>query len=248
MNLNQTKQKLKEKGYCSFNLEELNKDTYNKIKKYYMCNSEKNLQEFFTNLRADLIHQGDKARVYDNPKTKNDYTSFTEANSLKKELLQKCNDENLFASQIWYYTDLNSINLKLEKLNNDVNSEFLSNLIRKTYDEIVRYFFDFTAEQEFSHLIEFTYYDDGCVLGKHSDGTGTGRICACLIYLNEEYNFNDGGYLILDDKEKILPKIGNVAIIDLQSFDILHEVSKVTGGIGRYACLSFVKRKEDEFK
>lgn len=248
MNLNDAKQQLKEKGYCSFNLEELNKDTYNNIKKYYMCNSEKNLQEFFINLRADLIHQGEKAGKYDNPKSKNDFNSYKEADSFKNELLTKCNDGSLLASQIWYYNDLNSINLKLEKLYEDTNSEVLNNLIKKTYDEIVRYFFDFNVEQEFSHLIEFTYYNDGCVLGKHSDGTGTGRICACLIYLNEEYNFNDGGYLILDDKEKILPKIGNVAIIDLQSFDILHEVTKVNGGIGRYACLSFVKRKEDEFK
>jgi len=37
-----------------------------------------------------------------------------------------------------------------------------------------------------------------------------------------------------------------VAIIDLQSFDIEHEVTEVTGGLGRYAVLSFVKKVEDK--
>lgn len=248
MNLNDAKQQLKEKGYCSFNLEELNKNRFDLIKKYYMCNSEKNLQEHFVNLRADLIHQGKGADRYNNLNNKKDYESHEVASAHKSELLKRCINENLFATQIWYYNDINSINLKIQKLYENVDSDYLNDLIKTTYDEITRYFFDFPEEQQFSHLIEFTYYDKGCVLGKHSDGTGTGRICACLIYLNEEYDFNDGGYLILGDEERILPKFGNVAIIDLQSFNILHEVTEVTGGIGRYACLSFVKRKEDEFK
>ena len=91
-----------------------------------------------------------------------------------------------------------------------------------------------------------TYYNDGCVLKNHSDGTGTGRICALLIYLNEEYDENDGGILILNNEEKVIPTFGKVAIIDLQSFDTPHMVTKVTGGLGRFALLTFVKKKEDE--
>jgi len=95
--------------------------------------------------------------------------------------------------------------------------------------------------------MEFTYYDKGCYLNNHSDGTGTGRICAILIYLNENYDVNNGGILVLNNADNVVPEIGNVAIIDLQSFDIPHMVTEVTDGIGRYAFLSFVKRKEDEF-
>ena len=102
--------------------------------------------------------------------------------------------------------------------------------------------------QEFAVDANFTYYTTGCFLQNHSDGTGTGRICAILIYLNETYDEKDGGLLILDNKETINPEFGKIAIIDLNSFDIPHMVTKVTGGIGRYAILSFVKRKEDEFK
>jgi hypothetical protein len=68
-----------------------------------------------------------------------------------------------------------------------------------------------------------------------------------LIYLNEEYDENNGGYLVLNNTEKVIPTFGRVAIIDLQTFDIPHMVTKVTGGMGRYAMLSFIKRKEDEF-
>jgi hypothetical protein len=68
-----------------------------------------------------------------------------------------------------------------------------------------------------------------------------------LIYLNEEYDENDGGILILNNEEKVIPTFGKVAIIDLQSFDIQHQVTEVTGGLGRFAILAFVKKKEDEF-
>jgi hypothetical protein len=68
-----------------------------------------------------------------------------------------------------------------------------------------------------------------------------------LIYLNEDYDAQDGGYLVLNNTEKVIPTFGRVAIIDLQTFDIPHMVTKVTGGIGRYALLSFVKPAENEF-
>ena len=53
--------------------------------------------------------------------------------------------------------------------------------------------------------------------------------------------------LVLNNKERVSPVFGNVAIIDLQSFDIPHMVTDVRGGMGRYALLTFVKTKENEF-
>ena len=49
----------------------------------------------------------------------------------------------------------------------------------------LKYFYDYPESQEYSTITNFTYYDVGCKLDNHSDGTGTGRICALLIYLNE---------------------------------------------------------------
>ena len=105
------------------------------------------------------------------------------------------------------------------------------------------YFYDFKESQEYSILDFITYYDRGCVLKPHSDGTGTGRVCALLIYLNDKYDENDGGILILDKKEKVIPIFGKVAIIDLQNFDIEHEVTEVVSGLGRFALLAFVTKK-----
>ena len=249
MTIVEAKEKLKKEGYTSFNLEELNKNKFEQIKKYYMCNSEKNLQECFINLRADVDPQHiDIAHEY-KIFNKNNYETYLEASTKKNEILKICNDNDkaLKVSQMWYYLDTNSINLLQQKIYEDVDSNYLNDLIKNTYNEIVRYFFDFSEEQEFSHLTEFTYYDNGCQLQNHSDGTGTGRICAILIYLNEEYDENDGGILKLNNKEKVIPTFGRVAIIDLQTFDIQHMVTKVTGGLGRFAILTFVKKKEDEF-
>jgi len=67
-----------------------------------------------------------------------------------------------------------------------------------------------------------------------------------LIYLNEEYDENNGGVLILNTNEKVLPKIGNIAILDLSSFDIEHQVTEVIGEQNRYCVLSFISLKDEE--
>jgi hypothetical protein len=233
-----------------FNLEDLNSELFKKLKRYLMCNEESNLQSCFKNLRADLKYVKSNKELF----VDREYGSYEKANIKKNELIDLLKFKNvlgdddlkLTGDQIWYFAHTNEI--RLNKNFDKAFDGFLEKFLKDTYEEIVRYFFDFPTEQQFSHHIEFTYYDNGCFLKNHSDGTGTGRICACLIYLNEDYNFDDGGYLVLQNTEKVLPKIGNVAIIDLQSFDIPHMVTEVTGGIGRYACLNFIRKAEDIFK
>ena len=88
-----------------------------------------------------------------------------------------------------------------------------------------------------------TLYDDKCLLTNHSDGIQKNRICAILIYLNENYDEMDGGCLVLNNTEKVIPEFGNIAIIDLQSFDVPHMVTEVIGGPGRYTILSFINKK-----
>ena len=38
----------------------------------------------------------------------------------------------------------------------------------------------------------------------------------------------------------IVPELGNIAIIDLDRFDIAHEVTEVIGDLNRYTALSFI--------
>ena len=246
MNIQEAKEKLKNEGYTSFELIDFDEEFYNFLLPF-KCNEENNLKNKITSLRCDA-----KKNVYeldDNNATfsiKNDDGSFSvrisdefgtfEKASEKKEQLIDIFKKDTDIFQTWYFSELNAIfdNEKFSKY-----KEYIENL--------VKYYFDFEETQEFSLFSPtLTYYDLDCELKNHSDGTGTGRICALLIYLNEEYDENDGGYLVLNNKEKVIPTFGRVAIIDLQTFDIQHMVTKVTGGIGRYAMLSFVKRKEDE--
>ena len=148
--------------------------------------------------------------------------------------------------QMWYYADLSKILPQHNYITKETNKDYY--YLKNQIKNMMTYFFDFEETQDFVFFAPtFTYYDNGCMLKNHSDGTNTGRVCALLIYLNEEYDENDGGILILNDEEKVVPKFGKVAIIDLQSFDIKHQVTKVTGGIGRYAFLTFIKTIENQF-
>lgn len=247
MNIKESKQKLKNDGYTWVELSELNPEFYNWLLQF-KCNDEINLKDKITSLRCDAkkvereknnLGEVISENLSFNVKIAEDFETFERASVKKEELIDIFKkDTDIFCSQTWYYGDLNVATGGEEEM-----------VKYKSYvDDLVKYYFDFEETQEFLLFSPTcTYYDLDCELKNHSDGTGTGRICALLIYLNEEYDEKDGGILVLNNTEKVIPTFGKAAIIDLQTFDIPHMVTKVTGGIGRYAFLSFIKRKEDEF-
>jgi hypothetical protein len=241
----EAKEKQKKDGYTWLELSEFNPEFYNFLLPF-KCNEENNLKEKITSLRCDA--KKDEYELDDNGevisykttlsvKIADNFGTFKKASEKKEELIDTFKkDTDIFCFQTWYYNDLNIV------IHNQKFPEY-----KEYIENLVKYYFNFEETQEFSLFSPtVTYYDLDCELKNHSDGTGTGRVCAILIYLNEEYDAQDGGCLILDTKEIVVPKFGRVAVIDLQTFDIQHMVTKVTGGIGRYAILSFVKRKEDE--
>jgi hypothetical protein len=232
MTIQESKEKLKKEGYTYFNLKNFDEELYNQLMPF-KCNDIENLKKYMSSLRADSVHDG-KSNINNKIQLRNDFDSFEIANEKKNEVLSK----NQKIAQIWFYGSFNFI---LQSLQIDIGE------YEKLLKKITDFYFDFDESQQYSTPIDVTYYDNGCELGNHSDGSGTGRVCAILIYLNETYDESDGGILVLNNNEKILPIFGNVAIIDLQTFDIPHMVTKVVGGIGRYALLSFIKTKENEF-
>jgi len=252
MTINEAKEKLKKDGYTSFELKDFDEEFYNFLLPL-KCNEENNLKDKYKNLRADggfHFPNGTEDPSKGKIKVQDEFKSFENASEKKDEIIGILkNDSNCIISQLWYYANLAEI------IGPDRPEEHIKYVIDKSYSKFQKYiynltkeFFDFSDSQEFILFAAMsTYYDKGCMLGNHGDGTGTGRICALLIYLNEEYDEKDGGILILDNKEAVIPTFGKVAIIDLQSFDIQHQVTEVTGGLGRYALLAFVKKKEDEF-
>ena len=240
MNIIEAKEKLKKDGYTWFELEEFDKEFYNKLQ-VLKCNEQKDFKEAFTHLRLDAAtfhshFEAEKKQI----RISENLLSFENASNKKQEILDFAENEKIYRfSQIWYFVDFTD--QYFEK--NDIH-------LKKEYDTLIKkmmmYFYDFPEQQEYAKHSTYTYYDRGCHLQNHSDGTGTGRICALLIYLNETYDETNGGCLILNGREKVIPTFGKVAMIDLQSFDIPHMVTEVTGGIGRYALLSFVKKREQE--
>jgi hypothetical protein len=245
MTIEESKEKLKKDGYTWLELSEFDPEFYNFLLPF-KCNEENNLKDKMTCFRCDAkkdeYEKNDTGEVVSynttfSAKIADDFKTFEKASQKKEELINIFKkDTDIFCFQTWYYNDLNIV------IHNQKFTEY-----KEYIENLVKYYFDFEETQEFSLFSPtVTYYDLDCELKNHSDGTGTGRVCAILIYLNEEYDENDGGYLVLNNTEKVIPTFGKVAIIDLQTFDIQHMVTKVTGGIGRYAMLSFVKRKEDE--
>jgi hypothetical protein len=252
MNIQEAKEKLKKDGYTSFELKDFDKEFYDYLLPL-KCNQERNLKSQYTHIRANGgFHLEGGMEDTSKPKIRlqDKFESFEEATKKKDEIVNMLKtDSNCVLSQLWYYCDLVSM------ITPDRPEDGVEYLIKERYSKFEKYvynltkhFFDFEDTQEFCLFAAMsTYYNDGCVLGNHGDGTGTGRICALLIYLNEEYDEKDGGILILNNEEKVIPTFGKVAIIDLQSFDIQHQVTEVTGGLGRFALLAFVKKKEDMF-
>jgi hypothetical protein len=251
MNIKEAKEKLKKDGYTSFEIKDFDEEFYNFLLPL-KCNEEKNLKNYYTHLRGDggfHLEQYREDTSKDKIKIQTDFESFEEASKKKNEIVDILKtDSNFMMSQLWYYCNLNSIiPPDVTGVDRYTIKEPISKFEKYVYN-ITKHFFDFEDTQEYCLFAAMsTYYNEGCMLANHGDGTGTGRICAMLIYLNEEYDENDGGILILDNQEKVIPTFGKVAIIDLQSFDIQHQVTKVTGGLGRFALLTFVKKKEDEF-
>jgi Rps23 Pro-64 3,4-dihydroxylase Tpa1-like proline 4-hydroxylase len=251
MNIQEAKEKLKKDGYTSFEIKDFDEEFYNFLLPL-KCNEEKNLKNYYTYLRANgsfNLDGGADDTSKDKIRIQDDFESFEEASKKKNEMVDiRKTDSNFMLSQLWYYSNLISIIPTDEQdVDQYTTKEPVSKFEKYVYN-ITKHFFDFEDTQEYCLFAAMsTYYNEGCMLANHGDGTGTGRICAMLIYLNEEYDENDGGILILDNKEKVIPTFGKVAIIDLQSFDIQHQVTEVTGGLGRFALLTFVKKKEDEF-
>jgi Rps23 Pro-64 3,4-dihydroxylase Tpa1-like proline 4-hydroxylase len=222
MNFLEAKIFLKENGYCSFNLKDYNQDYFDFVKNNFNCNEENNLQKYFTGIRAAYKTKDTFGSIEESLFER--YSSFEEANQKKLEIL----NESEFINQLWLYSE------------DDLVGFDRTNKLRQIGIEFVKDLYDIDSDAILNHNQQYSYYNEGCRLPNHSDGTDMGRICACLIYFNENYEEKNGGNLILNNEYKVIPEMGNVAIIDLQKFEVPHEVTKVDGGIGRFAFISFV--------
>jgi Rps23 Pro-64 3,4-dihydroxylase Tpa1-like proline 4-hydroxylase len=243
MTIEESKNLLKTKGYTHFDLKNFNKKHWDTLLPF-KCNETNNFKKYINGVRADLVFDNTKpgAAITE----RREFDTIEEANNVKEEILKnhlenKKKEEypKKVFGQLYYQKSFGEIYSKITNDDDDKNWQIYLGII----SDIVKYYYDLDESVIFDYITTATYYDNGCFLANHSDGKNTGRICALLIYFNEEYDENDGGILILNNEEKIIPTFGKVAIIDLQSFDVPHQVTEVTGGIGRYAVLSFISKQ-----
>lgn len=233
-NFDDAKEFFDKNGYCQFSLKDFDINFYNILNDFLSCNDDKNLKEIFYTFRFD---SKDKNVRYYSP-----LKSFEDAKQKQLELLNECEDHSTI-SQLWFFqNDLEYIQKFLEKKNESYKNINIKEKIVNTTNNILKYFYKDINETQIVHdELQFSLYDLDNLFTPHSDGM-TVNLCSILIYLNKDYDKNNGGCLLLNGEE-VVPELGMVALMDLSKHDINHGVTKVISGPGRYAIFNFPKLK-----
>jgi|LauGreDrversion4_2_1035121.scaffolds.fasta_scaffold643020_2 hypothetical protein len=132
-------------------------------------------------------------------------------------------------------------------------SAYDGNLLKKHFQQFVHKFiknFYSDVNDDFSnvhHQDAITIYTDGDHTEIHRDGQNPGRLCALLIYLTPEEEYNDSGDLIIlgDNQDctneiKVSPVRGNVVILDFINHNPFHGVLPVNPDFIRHCYLTFI--------
>jgi len=118
-------------------------------------------------------------------------------------------------------------------INGDVISNFQENFARKYYSD--------KNYKSYMKNVKLQFYDKDCEIKLHDDGRPEDRICVFLYFLNNEWNEENGGHLILYDKNnekiKINPVFPNFVVLD-SDINLFHEVEKVNKDM-KYNIVSF---------
>lgn len=224
----EAKEHLHKKGYCSFNIADLSEELFD-IVNLHKCDNVKSERENMTFLRADFSESSGEVNINSN------YNTFEKANIIKDEKLASLNKRDIV--QMWLYGYPKEGNDKL----------------RKVFTNLTKYFYDIDDSTDLNLDISISLYNKGCFLNDHIDGKSPVKnYASMLIYLNKDWKAEDGGNLILRGDDgvdyKVIPEFGNVAIIDLQNFDIYHQVEQVVNDVERYTIICFPFDKKNLVK
>lgn len=232
-NLTDAKEHFQKHGYCQFSLKDFDVNFYDILDKFLSCDNDNNLKEMFYTFRFDSF---DTNVRYISP-----INSFEDAKQNELKLLNECQDHSKI-SQLWYFqNNLEYVQSFIENKNTEFSNTKIKDEIVKTTNDILKYFYDDISNDIVHNELQFSFYDINNVFTPHSDGM-TINLCSILIYLNKDYDKNNGGVLLLNGEE-VVPELGMVALMDLSKHDINHGVTKVVSGPGRYAIFNFPKLK-----
>jgi hypothetical protein len=224
----EAKEHLHSKGYCSFNIVDLSSELFD-IVNQYKCDSTTSQIENMIFFRGDFSESSGESNINTN------FKSFEKANEVKNDKLNLLKKEDII--QLWLYGHPK----------NEMKP------LRILFTELTKYFYDIDDNVDLNLDISISLYNQGCFLNDHIDGKSPVKnYASMLVYLNKDWKVENGGNLILrgDDNidYKVVPEFGNVAIIDLQNFDIYHQVEQVVNDVERYTIICFPFDKKNLVK
>jgi len=122
------------------------------------------------------------------------------------------------------------------ELNAEIEDEYRKDVFKQQVKFVKHYYSDYenVHSSNFSFgntLIQF--YDIGCVIRRHKDGAPSNRICTFLYFLNDEWDPENGGQLVInpssDNPIVVEPIFPNFVVLDQinSAVDNEHEVLKV---------------------
>lgn len=168
--------------------------------------------------------------------------SFEEAENTKKTWLERKEKD------VWqvFYTINN---------NNSEGSNIFENVfptVKELFLSILEYCYGKEiSEKAWSinrNVVNVSNFTKGCFIEKHSDGGSPRMICNMLIYLNEEWEEDYGGELIIENGLKQQPKWGNFAVLDFIKHNPSHSVSPILkDNYNRFAILTGVLFDDNQF-
>jgi Rps23 Pro-64 3,4-dihydroxylase Tpa1-like proline 4-hydroxylase len=124
-----------------------------------------------------------------------------------------------------------------EEIDNLINGEIISNF----QENFVKKYYSDKSYKSYMKNVKLQFYDKDCEIKLHDDGKPADRICVFLYFLNNDWNDENGGHLILynknNDKIKINPTFPNFVVLD-SDLNLFHEVEKVNQNI-KYNIVSF---------
>lgn len=151
-----------------------------------------------------------------------------------KYQIKKIEDCNFYPT--WIFGTVKNEEI-LKEIRSKLFMEFQKNFVCKYYseNEYDSYFSDSRLQ----------FYDEGCEIKIHNDGQKQERICVFIYFLNTDWNEENGGHLLIYDKNnnpiKVNPIFPYFVVIDNEA-DLFHAVEKVKKGI-KYNIVAFYGKR-----
>jgi hypothetical protein len=135
--------------------------------------------------------------------------------------IEKMKSEDIYPTWVFGTSHNNEI---ISIVNDNILKDFQKKFVEKYYSDKLR---------ETGNLFGNTnlqFYDEGCEIKLHDDGRQENRLCVFLYFLNDEWNEENGGNLILHTKDgnsiKVNPVFPNFVVLDTD-VNLFHEVELV---------------------